>query len=337
MLRVALPSDGELYEPTLQFLRSCGIAVQRISLRRYTGTIPALPNTTVLFQRSADITAKVDEGSADIGIGGLDRYLESRREGGNSVLIMEDLGFGDCDLVVGVPDTWVDVTSMADLADLSLEFREEGRELRVATKYPRLVQRFLFTKGISYFTLIQASGSLEAAPAMGYADIIGDISASGATLRENRLKTLEDGTIFTSQACLIGNLAMLAHEQVKLQEAKALLERVEGHLRAQEFYSITANIRGASAEEVSANIIRRRAVAGLQGPTVAKVYTPDSDDWYAATVMVSKERLPEAIEQLREIGGQDITVSQPSYIFQGECRAYAKLLEEIEKEPVAQL
>lgn len=337
MLRIALPSDGELYEPTLQFLRLCGMPVQRISLRRYTATIPSLPYATVLFQRSADITSKVDEGSADMGVVGLDRFLEGRLEEGNTLLVMDDLGFGECDLVIGVPDTWVDVTSMADLADLSVEFRDQGRELRVATKFPRQVQHFLLEKGVNYYTLVQASGTLEAAPAMGFADIIGDISASGATLRENRLKTLEDGTILTSQACLIANPSMLAREQNKLQEARSLLERVEGYLRSQDFYTLTANIQGNSAEEVSAYLVARRQVAGLRGPTVAKVYASDMDDWYAATIVVPKKLLMDAVTHLREVGAKDITIFQPNYVLHDECKGYSKLLKAIDKESLAQL
>ncbi|MBI2856557.1 MAG: ATP phosphoribosyltransferase, partial [Chloroflexi bacterium] len=174
MLRLAIPSDGELYEPTLAFLRNCGVPVERSSPRRYTAAIPSMPHTTVLFQRAGDIPAKVEEGSADLGISGLDRFLEVRVEAGDSTVVMEDLGYSRCELVVAVPDTWVDVTSMSDLADLSVDLREKGKELRVATKYPRLVQRHLFRHGFNYFSLVQSSGTLEAAPAMGFADVIAD-------------------------------------------------------------------------------------------------------------------------------------------------------------------
>ena len=117
-----------------------------------------------MFQRTADVTTKVEEGSADIGITGLDRFLESRREAGNGIVLVEDLSFGRCELVLAVPSAWLDVTSLSDLADVALEFRQRGRHLRIATKYPRLVQRFLLENGINYFTLVMASGTIELHP-----------------------------------------------------------------------------------------------------------------------------------------------------------------------------
>jgi ATP phosphoribosyltransferase len=325
-LRLAIPSDGELYESTLGFLRFSGVPVERSSPRRYTASIPTLSNTTVLFQRAGDIPTKVEEGSADLGISGLDRFLETRGDGGESILIVEDLGFGRCELVVAVPDSWVDVTSMADLADLSVELRERGRELRVATKYPRLVQRHLFTCGVNYFSLVQSSGTLEVAPAMGFADVIVDISSSGTTLRENRLKTLEDGSILASQACLIGNKRLLAQHQSTCLETKSLLEHIEGYLRARDYFSITANVSGESPEEVAAHVTQHREVAGLKGPTISKVYTGNDDSWYAVTLVVPRDRLLEALEHMRQIGGGSITVYQVNYVFQDQCASYQALL-----------
>ena len=180
-LRLAISSDGALFEPTQSFLRSCGIGVSRSNPRRYIADIPALPGVTVMFQRGADITPKVEEGSADLGIVGLDRYLEMRSEGGDSGVVIDDLDFGRCHLVLGVPDSWVDVVSLADLADLSMEFRQQGRDLRIVTKYSRLVERFLLRSGINLFSLVHSSGTLEAAVAMGFADMIADVSESGTT------------------------------------------------------------------------------------------------------------------------------------------------------------
>ncbi len=194
-LRIAIPSDGALYDPTLTFLRSCGLPVVRGNSRRYTALIPTLPGASVLFQRTSDITLKVEEGSADIGVVGYDRFLEVRREGGAAGVVIDSLGFGGCELVLGVPDSWVDVSSLADLADLSMEFRSQGRDLRIATKFPRLVERFLLKNGVNFFSLVHSSGTLEAAPVMGFADIIADISSSGTTMRENRLKQINGGSI----------------------------------------------------------------------------------------------------------------------------------------------
>ena len=236
-VRLALPSDGELHESTLAFLRACGISVVRPNSRRYTAYIPSLPGAEVLFQRTADITQKVEEGSAELGITGLDRYLEYRHDGSRVVTLIDDLQYGRCDLVLAVPDAWLDVSSVEDLADLALEFRQEGKQLRIATKYPRLLRRYLFGRGINYFTLVPASGTLEAAPAAGYADLVADLSATGNTLRENRLKTLEGGTILSSQACLMGNPSLLVASKESLSPARSLMEMVEAYLRAGPFLS----------------------------------------------------------------------------------------------------
>ena len=324
-LHVAIPSDGALHEPTLMFLRSCGIGVLRTNLRRYTADVPTLPGVTVLFQRSADITPKVEEGSAALGIVGQDRFLELRREGGDTNIVIENLGFGHCELVIGVPDSWVDVTSLGDLADLSMQFREEGTDLRIVTKYPRLVERFLLSNGVNYFSLVQSSGTLEAGPAMGYSDIIADISSTGTTMRENRLKTIKGGSILTSEACLIGNRRVLSADERKLSLAKALVDLIEAHLQSQELYSVTANMKGETAEEVADYILEHTDISGLRGPTISKVYTQDEEGWYAVTVIVEKQRLLDAVEQLRQIGGTSVTVSQPNYVFESECRAHSRL------------
>ncbi|MCZ6614775.1 MAG: ATP phosphoribosyltransferase, partial [Chloroflexi bacterium] len=326
-LRLAIPSDGELHDPTLAFLGECGLAVDRRNARRYTASVPSLDGVVALFQRAADIPGKVEEGSADIGIVGLDRFSESHVEGGDGFVIAQDLEYSRCELVMAVPETWVDVTHMADIADLAVEFRERGRELRVATKYPGLVQRFLFDHGINYFTIVPSSGTMEAAPAMGFADIIADISSSGTTLRENRLKMLADGTLLRSQACLIGNRKLLAQEPRKLETARRFISHIEGYLEARHYFQVTSNIRGASADQVAGAVLKRSELAGLQGPTVAHVYGREGDDWYAVTVVVPQGRLQEALDHFRSLGATGVSVVQPRYVYNEESQAYQRLLE----------
>ena len=324
-LRLAISSDGALFEPTQAFLRSCGIGVSRSNPRRYIAGIPALPGVTVMFQRGADITPKVEEGSADLGIVGLDRYLEMRSEGGDSGVVIDDLDFGRCELVLGVPDSWVDVVSLADLADLSMEFRQEGRDLRIVTKYPRLVERFLLRSGINLFSLVHSSGTLEAAVAMGFADMIADVSESGTTMRENRLKTISGGTIISSQACLISNQRLLSDDDGKLDRAKTLVDMIEGHLRSKAYYSVTANMRGEAPEDVARQVLEHTEISGLRGPTIAKVYSQDGVGWYAATVIIRKSRLSEAVNRLRQAGGTSVTVSDLNYVFNSTCEAQERL------------
>ena len=324
-LRLLLPSDGDLYQPALDFLRDCGLQVRRPNARRYTASIPAIPGVEVLFQRTADITAKVEEGSAELGITGLDRLLEYREDDRKAAVLMESLGFGRCELVLAVPDVWLDVTSLADLADLALEFRQEGKQLRIATKYPRLISTFLYDRGINYFTLAPASGTLEAAPVAGYADLIADLTATGTTLRENRLKTLEDGTILSSQACLLANTEILAHSRGALELARGLTDMMEAHMRAEPYYRLTANVQGSTADEVSGMILARPALAGLRGPTVARVYNIEERGWFSVSLLVKKDRLLEAVDHLRDCGAVDVAASQLGYLFDNHSHAYEAL------------
>ena len=324
-LRLVLPSDGDLHQSTLDFMRHCGLAVRRPNARRYTASVPALPGVEVLFQRTADITSKVEEGSAELGINGLDRLLEFREEERRAAVLVENLGYGRCELVLAVPDVWLDVTSLADLADLALDFRQEGKQLRIATKYPRLLIDFLHDRGINYFSLAPASGTLEAAPAAGYADLIADLTATGTTLRENRLKTLEDGTILSSQACLLANAELLEESPEALELARCITEMMEAHLRAEPFYRVTANVQGASADAVSAVVLARPALAGLRGPTVARVYNVEEHDWFAVTLLVKKDLLLDAVDHLRSCGAVDVAASQLSYLFDDHSHAFKSL------------
>ena len=329
-LRLALPSKGELEEDTTHFMAACGLPVDRTNPRQYTARIPAAPGVRVLFQRAADILAKVEEGSADIGITGLDIVGESAPEDGDAVVIME-LGYGRCELVLAVPESWIDVTSVSDLADVAAGFKSQGRELRVVTKFPNLTRQFLYRAGITYFAIVEAHGALEVAPSMGYADIISDLTTSGTTLRDNRLKRIGGGSILSAQAALIGNRKLLGASESKLQSTKSIIELFEAHRRASDFLSVTANIQGESPEAVAHLVTRVPELAGLQGPSVGRVFAKErsSEGWYAVTVVVRKDLLLRTVEHLRKSGGSDVTVSPLSYVFEAKSWHCQALLEKI--------
>ena len=257
-LRLALPSTGALFEGTSKLFSDCGLSIRRANSRRYTADIPQLPGVDVLFQRQSDITIEIDGGSADIGIVGLDRFYESRLERGETVLIHKDLGFGNSKLVIAVPDAWLDVTSMADLADIALEFRSKGRDLRIASKYQRLVKRFLNQNDVNYVSMVHVSGGLEAAPVIGYADVIADITATGRTLRENDLRILIDGTVIESQSVMVGNARTLANDQNKLQNIRQILEKIDANFRTRDNQSISAKLEGQSGGETAPQPIQQR-------------------------------------------------------------------------------
>jgi ATP phosphoribosyltransferase len=231
LVRLSLPSKGRLSEDSLDFLSACGLGVYKPNPRQYEAHMPALPDLTVLFQRPGDIVVSVRDGSVDFGITGLDVLEERKGENGEILVLHDNLGFGACSLSLAVPEAW----DVRDVADLARYTGGLNRPLRVATKYPTLTARFLDEAGIAH-TLISAEGTLETAPAIGYADIISDLVSSGLTLRDNRLRPLPDGMILKSQAALIGNMNTLRRSPAALQMARQMLEYFEAHLRARRIW-----------------------------------------------------------------------------------------------------
>jgi ATP phosphoribosyltransferase len=332
-VRIALPSKGELEQPTLDFMASCGLRVLKTNPRQYSARIPALPEATVLFQRAPDVVLKVNDGSADLGITGYDLVAEAREAARNVVVLHEDLGYGRCELMLAVPDDWVDVATVADLADVAGALRTRGRPLRVATKFPNLTRAFLYRKGIAHFALVAAQGALESAPSVGYADAIADLVATGTTLRENHLKTLEGGSILKAQACLIGNRSSLARGGPALEIARVLLEYFEAGLRARGYYSVTANVRADSAEEVARLIVRQAGLAGLKGPTIAPVYPKHAGEgrWFAVNLIVRGDQLLPVIDHLRKVGASEAGAMPLAYFFDASCARYEALLEKLKR------
>ncbi len=330
-IRLALASKGRMEEETLAFLDECGLHVTKVNPRQYVAAMPAIPELEVWFQRSADIVRKVRYGDVSLGITGYDSVAEYRGDGDEIVVLHDRLGFGTCELVVAVPDEWEGVNSVRDLAALALQRAADQAPLRIGTKYERLVTRFLADQGIDAYQLIRAEGALEAGPLMGYADLIVDLTATGVTLRENRLKPIEGGRLLYSEACLIGNRRHLKDRPEALMIAKQLLEFIEAHLRATGYHAIIANIQGESAEAVARKVLSQPELAGLQGPTISRVYLrdPDNHDWYAISIIVRKERLVQAVGQLRAIGGSGVVVTPATYIFEDEPQTYRNLLAEL--------
>jgi ATP phosphoribosyltransferase len=299
------------------------LKVYKPNPRQYEATIPAMPGLLVLFQRPADIVVSVRDGSVEFGITGIDVIEERKGEDGSLMILHDTLGFGGCSLRLAVPEAWTDVNDMAGLARKAAGL---GKPLRVGTKYPELTGRFLAAAGIGH-SLVYAEGTLETAPAIGYADMISDLVSSGQTLRDNHLKPLGDGLLVDSQAALIANKNALKRDPRALAMAQQLLEYFEAYLRARAELAIFANIRGVSAEAVAAQVMTQPTIAGLQGPTVSKVYTREAGGgWYAVNVIVPKTRLFQAVSELRSIGGSGVVVMPVSYIFEEEPPRYAAML-----------
>ncbi len=327
-IRLALPSKGTLEASTMEFLEACGLRVDRNNPRQYTATMPAAPGLVVLYQRATDIVEKVREGSVAMGITGYDIVAELSEEGDSIIMLHPDLGYGRCDLAVAVPDSWIDVISIDDLADVALLMREKGKTLRVATKFVNLTRDFLQSKGISHYSIVQAEGAIEASPSIGYADVIVDLVASGMTLRDNRLKRIIGGTILKSQACLIGNRRVLRQNPAALSAAQVILEFIDGYLMARRYCSVFANIYASSAEEAARRVLAQPDVKGLKGPTIAEVHTASlsGQRCFAVHVTIEESKLYQAVQQLRQAGCVSLTVLPVNYVFQETSPSYQQLL-----------
>lgn len=326
-LRIALTSKGDYEEATRRFLDEAGLSVWRPNPRQYTGRMTAVPGAEVLFQRTEDIVHKVADGGADLGITGYDLVAEHAADDPAVHVVIDDLGFRRCQLVIAVPDSWLDITTIDDLADLSIDFKRRGRQLRVATKFPNLVGDHLHRNGVNYFELTAAHGALEAAPALGYADIIADLTQTGVTLRDNHLRPIDGGVVLQAQACLIANLRTLAHHPQRLAQARTIIELCEAKIRARGYRVITANVPGESAEEIVARIISNIELAGEMGPTIAPVHPKRAcaGRWFSVSVIVPADRLLAAVDHLREVHSSGITVATPEYMFEVRSDAFAAL------------
>ena len=313
-IRLALPSKGRLEQPALEFLAAAGLRVDKPNPRQYSARVPALPELTVMFQRPGDIVVSVREGSVDFGLAGLDAVEERRGQDGQVMILHEALRFGICSLALAVPEEW----AAHNLPGLAAHAGQLARPLRVATQYPTLTGRFLREGGIQQFELIAAEGTLEVAPAIGYADLIADLVSSGQTLHDNRLRVLEDGVVLRSQAVFFANRPALKQRPEVLSMARQLLEYIEAYLRGQENYVVIANMRGETPQAIAQALFAQPDLGGLQGPTLAQVFTRAGDAWHSVTIVVHKDRLIPAVRALRAVGGSGVIVSPVTYIFEEE-------------------
>jgi len=330
-IRLALPSKGRLEPESLDFLAACGLRVYKPNPRQYQAVIPAIPGLNVLFQRPGDIVVGVRAGSIDFGIAGLDVIEERRGADGDVLILHDELGFGECALTLAVPEDWGADTVAEAISNLQSLI--SNRPVRVATKYHILTERFLTANNFPPFQLIDSEGTLEVAPTIGYADLIADLVSSGQTLRDNRLVPLADGVILKSQACLIANRAALKTRPDVLAVARELLEFIEAHLRAERYFMVTANMRGESPQAISRAMLTQPDLRGLQGPTIAPVipHIESPIAWHAVNIIVPKDRIAPAVQQIRAIGGSGVIVSPVTYIFEEEPERYKALLDALNR------
>lgn len=203
-LSIAIPSKGRLKENAENWLKASGFTVRQVGGGRgYTATLKGLPEADIMLLSAGEIASGLIAGDLHVGITGQDLMHDLSSDVERDVYMLKALGFGGADVIVAVPQSWLDVDTMADLEAAGAQFRlRHGRRMRVATKYLRLTRRFFAQRSVGEYRLVESAGATEAAPAAGSAEVIVDITSTGATLKANGLKILSDGVILKSQAAL---------------------------------------------------------------------------------------------------------------------------------------
>jgi ATP phosphoribosyltransferase len=204
LITIGLPSKGRLKEKAVAFFNERGLKVlQSKKERNYFATIENKLNIKIIYLHAKEIIQRLGDGTLDIGISGLDLLYESENNLQDKINIKQKLNFGEANLVVAVPDDWIDVQTVADLEEVAFDIRSRrNARLRVATKYPNLTNNFLISKGVTQYKLIPSLGATETYPFIGSSEIITDITSTGKTLEDNNLRVLKDGMILKSTACL---------------------------------------------------------------------------------------------------------------------------------------
>ena len=204
LITIGLPSKGRLKEESIRFFEKNNLKpTSNGGERNYFAQIENLPNAKIIYLHAKEIIQRLADGTIDIGISGLDLLKEASTDLQKKIEVKKKLNFGLADVVVAIPNDWIDVQTIADLEEVSFEFRDKKNiRLRVATKYPNLTNNFLVSKGVTQYKLVSSLGATETYPFIGSSEIITDITSSGKTLKDNNLRILKDGLILKSQACV---------------------------------------------------------------------------------------------------------------------------------------
>jgi ATP phosphoribosyltransferase len=301
-LILALPSKGRLKEQAEAWLSDCGFNVQAAGgARGYRASIDKLPGVQVQLLSASDIAAALDTGEVHLGITGED-LIRERGDGIDArVMLLRALGFGRADVVVAAPKSWIDVDAMADVEEVAAAYlARTGRRLRVATKYLVQTRAFFARHGIADYRIVESGGATEGAPAAGAAELIVDITTTGATLEANNLKIVSDGVILKSEAQLAAGLkAPWTREQVDV--VRFFLRTVEARARAKSLAALAwpeAHDHGAKG-----------AVEGFEGKHAAQ------------GLLTPMKSLFDAANALADAGIGPATASRPDYVFEPECLA----------------
>lgn len=302
-LIVALPSKGRLKEQVEAWLADCGVALQiNGGARGYVAALRGLPAIQVRLLSAGDIAEALEAGEAHLGVTGEDLLRERGENLEARVLLLRPLGFGRADLVVAVPKSWLDVESMADLEEVGHDYlARTGRRMRVATKYFTQTRAFFARHGVGDYRITESGGATEGAPAAGQAELIVDITTTGATLAANGLKTLSDGVILKSQAQLAASLkADWSGDQIAI--AGRLLAIIEA--RAAALNSATLTWPATSRPDETALIEQLIAQGASRRPN---------------GLLVELSRMAEVSLALTAAGLGPVAAARPDFVFDVAC------------------
>ena len=207
MIRLGIPSKGRLKKQVEKFFFEKGLELVNVGTsREYLAEFREEKKIQIILLAASDIPLEIMKGNLDIGITGRDLIFEKVLGWQKWVVELQQLGFGNADLVIGVPQFWIDVNHLDDLDEVAYFFRKKySRCLRIATKYQNITREFLIDKQVTNFEIIESQGATEGAIVNGIADVVVDITSTGETLRQNKLKTIEDGILLKSFAAIFMN------------------------------------------------------------------------------------------------------------------------------------
>jgi ATP phosphoribosyltransferase len=322
-LLLAVPSKGRLQENAAAFFAAAGLPLmQSGGARDYRAALGSVPGAEVLFLAAGEIAKEVGAGNVHLGITGEDLVRETIADADRRVALLTGLGFGHATVVVAVPQAWIDVSAMDDLDDVAASFRaRRGRPLRVATKYVALTRSFFARHGVGDYRIVESPGATEGAPASGVADIIVDITTTGATLAANALKVLDDGVILNSEANLAASLRADWGATAR-EAARAILGRIGATARARAWREIRADPSCDRADAAAEAARRFGAIApfGVAGESPLVLHVPKSGAYALADWLVAQ-------------GATTVTVTALDDIFEAENPLYRRLLTRLDGAP----
>ena len=341
VIRLALPSKGHLYDGVVSILKTAGYQVRRASDRQYEATIAGHPRFHVVFMRPTDIVTQVEEGRCHLGVTGMDLYAERAFEAEQSTVVVEDLGYGGCRLVVAVPESWVDVTHIIDLVDLTNDFKSRGQTFRVSTKYPSLTEAYFRKWGIYYYQIIDSDGALELHPTLGIADIIVDLTSSGVTLKDNRLREIEAGRVLNSASCLIGHAPVLTSLVAEGEGGPLalLLDAMDG-VRASEgmLHLEVVGQPGMDGPDTAAKVSRFLDEQGAQHLARGDVWDQNGEPGWRVTALIAARKLTACQRTLIRLGASRVVGLPTQFVFDRNMETtFGKLRDHLERRPASSI